>query len=597
MLLEKLREYSERIDSTPVMYKETPIRWVINLDAQGNFKGIVETASEQSGKKKAKGKSFLAPTLRRTSGVRAIILSDKVEYVFGLDKDGKPGEWAAKCQKAFKDLIDRCAKDSGCASALAVKKFYDSYAVGELNLPEGFNYADLFTFSVNGSFPIDEPSVRAFWATEAIGNKKNIKGNASTETAESKGDDGKGNGSCMVCGEIKSVVASMPIPIKNIPGNKAEYSLVAHNIKASESFELKRSHNSPICRDCGEAFCKALNNLLDKPDTHIRVGDIVYVFWTKAKIDFDITTFFTDPKPEDIKKLLAKPLTGERAFEQDESLFYCAAFSSSVTRVVMRDWIVTTLGDAQRNLARYFRAQALVEWDGSEGAPLPLWKMTKSLVPQKKKGTDEAPPNVPKTILRFAFNGGELPLSLLFQAVKRECVEAGRDKKTNKKFWDYVYRNRSRMALIKMVLVSRKEYLNREESMEKIDLSNESPAYLCGRLFALIEAVQKAAMPGVNTTVTDRFYGTASTAPASVFGWLNKGCQNHLAKLRKEKPGAFFSLDEDLKEIASRLKTFPRTLNLEEQGLFALGFYHQKAHRSAMAAERKARRAEEQAAE
>jgi len=593
MLLEKLKEYSARIDETPVMYKKTPIRWVINLDADGNYLGIVQTSSEVSGKKKDKGREYLAPTLRRTSGVKAILLADKVEYIFGLDEEGKQSKWADKCQVAFKKLIDRCAEDNASPSVIALKRFYESLDSKNMALPEGFKSGDLFTFSVDGGFPIDEPAVREFWATTTTGKKGRTAGKTATPSGEQEID----RGLCMVCGDVKPLVASMPIPIKNIPGNKAEYSLVTHNIKASESFGLERSHNSPICGDCGEAFCKALNDLLDKPGTHIRVGDnvkgTVYVFWTREHADFNAVSLLTDPQPEDVKRLLEKPLTGARASKQDDMLFYCAALSSSVTRVVVRDWLVTTLGEVQRNLARYFRAQSLVEWDGTEGAPLPLWKMTSSLTFKK----ETVAPNVPKAIFRFAFNGGELPLFLIFQAVKRERAEAGTDKKDKRKYLDYVYRNRSRMALIKMVLMSRKEYLNKEDSMEKVDLSNDCPAYLCGRLFGVIEAVQKTAMPGINATVTDRFYGTASTAPASVFGRLMKGCQNHISKLAKDKPGACKYLEDDLLEITSRLKTFPAILNLEEQGLFAIGFYHQKAHMKAAIEERKAKRAEEAAGE
>ena len=580
MLLEKLKEYSERIDPTPVMYQQTAIRWMVHIDIDGTYKGCAQTTSEAQGKKKDRGKMYIAPSLIRTSGIKAKLLVDNEDYIWGLNKEGMPEGKALERHEAFKSLIIKCAEETGNKSVMAVKKYYESYRPGVESLPNGFNSGDIITFSVEGVLPFDEPDVREFWARHA------------TDTGN--GED-KASGQCLICGRYGPVVGYLPVKTKKIPGGQTSgTSLVSHNASAFESYGLESSFNSPICHECGEAFGKALNNLIEKPETHITIGQLVYVFWTKAKTEFDITTLFMDPKPEYVKKLLAKPLTGERAFEQDEGLFYCAAFSASGGRAVVRDWIVTTLGDVQRNLARYFRTQALISWDGSEGVPLSIKTISKSLA----IGKEEAFPNVPKAILRFAFNGGELPLSLLFQAVKRERAEAGVDKKDRKKYWDFVYRNRARMALIKMVLSSRIEYLNREESMEKIDLSNESPAYLCGRLFALIEAVQKAAMPGVNTTVTDRFYGTASTAPASVFGWLlNKGCQNHLAKLRKDKPGACFSLDEDLKEIASRLKTFPRTLNLEEQGLFALGFYHQKAHRSAVAAERKAKITEELAAE
>ena len=113
--------------------------------------------------------------------------------------------------------------------------------------------------------------------------------------------------------------------------------------------------------------------------------------------------------------------------------------------------------------------------------------------------------------------------------------------------------------------------------MEKLESTNHDPAYLCGRLFALLEAVQRAAIPGSNTTITERFFGTASSAPASVFGRLLRGAQPHLSKLRKEKRGTYEALQKRLEDVQAGLTTFPRILTLEKQGLFSLGYYHQRA--------------------
>ena len=114
--------------------------------------------------------------------------------------------------------------------------------------------------------------------------------------------------------------------------------------------------------------------------------------------------------------------------------------------------------------------------------------------------------------------------------------------------------------------------------MTKLDLSNRQPAYLCGRLLAEIDAAQYQALGQRNATVIDRFYGTASTAPASVFGNLLRGTQAHLSKLRQDKPGAFAGIQQRLEEIMSGLEGFPRTLSLDDQALFALGYYHQRAY-------------------
>lgn len=115
--------------------------------------------------------------------------------------------------------------------------------------------------------------------------------------------------------------------------------------------------------------------------------------------------------------------------------------------------------------------------------------------------------------------------------------------------------------------------------MEQLDQSNRDPAYLCGRLLAVLESIQEeAAKPQkLNSTIVDRFYGTASAAPATVFGSLLRGAQPHLGKLRKERPSAHTALEKRLEEVQAGLSSFPKTLTLEKQGLFALGYWHQRA--------------------
>lgn len=124
--------------------------------------------------------------------------------------------------------------------------------------------------------------------------------------------------------------------------------------------------------------------------------------------------------------------------------------------------------------------------------------------------------------------------------------------------------------------------------MAALDPQNSDPAYRYGRLLAVLADVQEAAIG--KAAIVDRFYGTASSAPASVFGRLLRGAQPHLSKLERDRPGIAFLLQQRLEEIMSGIDTFLPTLTLEQQGLFALGFYHQRAHDRAerkAAAERK----------
>jgi CRISPR-associated protein Csd1 len=142
--------------------------------------------------------------------------------------------------------------------------------------------------------------------------------------------------------------------------------------------------------------------------------------------------------------------------------------------------------------------------------------------------------------------------------------------------------------LIKLVLRSGQK--EEEDRMVSLDLDSPNPAYRCGRLFAVLEEAQRLAVPGIKATIGDRFYGAASSAPISVFARLLQGAKAHLGKLERDRPGAYRGLQRRLEEVMGGLKEFPRTLSLEQQAMFALGYYHQKAFDRAQAHEAMERR-------
>ena len=122
--------------------------------------------------------------------------------------------------------------------------------------------------------------------------------------------------------------------------------------------------------------------------------------------------------------------------------------------------------------------------------------------------------------------------------------------------------------------------------MADLDLQNAEPGYLCGRLLATLDVIQSRALGNPNATIVDKFYGTASSAPASVFGTLLHGAQAHMSKLHRDQRGTYIALNEQLETIMEPLTSFPVTLDLKQQGLFALGFYHQRAANRRAARER-----------
>ncbi len=212
----------------------------------------------------------------------------------------------------------------------------------------------------------------------------------------------------------------------------------------------------------------------------------------------------------------------------DTNAFFAAVLSGSGGRTVVRDWIDSTLEKVFENLATWFSQQAIVTDYGEPPRPLGIYALAAATVRELK----DVPPTVPRVFLRAALTGTSLPWNLIAKAVGR-CRAEQRV-------------TRQHATLIKLVLQSH-EPPTEEETMVQLNQEHPNPAYHCGRVLAILEEIQRASMPGVNATIVDRFYGTASTAPASVFSRLLRGAQPHLSKLERDRRGAYNALQGGLK--------------------------------------------------
>lgn len=550
MLLQRWAEYAQRQETQlPTMYQETPVPWIIELDSQGYLMGFVPTSG---GGSRDRGRRMIVPHPgTRSSGIKANLLADKAEYVLGLDKDAK----TAARHLAFKQLVQECASATGDPSVKAVHNFLERFELDKTKIPEELTPDQWATFRVDGHLSVESETVRAFWARHCALS------NSSEEQQQTN---------CIVCNALCSPVKRHPVRIKGILGGQTSgLALVSANSDVFESYGLKESLIAPTCATCAEQYATGANDLLRDETTHLRIGPLAYLFWTKQNTGFSIVSLFSDPQPQEVERLIRSVWRGrEHAAVDDETFaeaFYATALSASGARVVVRDWLETTVGAVQENLGRWFALQELVKQRPDDREYQGLWGLAACLYQDARQ---QMVPGVPQTLLRVALKGGRLPEWLLHQAVQRNRVERRV--------------TRPRAVLIKMVLLSHAEKAEKKEGealkhLEQLDAENIQPAYLCGRLLAELDAVQRAVMPKVNTTMVDRFFGTASTAPAAVFGHLLRGTQNHLAKLRKEKPGTYHALQRRLEEIQFNLAGFPAVLSLQEQGLFALGYYHQRA--------------------
>ncbi|GAB4286646.1 MAG: type I-C CRISPR-associated protein Cas8c/Csd1 [Coriobacteriia bacterium] len=548
MLLQRLETDADHIvNLPPPMYDVRPVKWIVDLGTDGSCVGIVSTTEADDARDQ--GKQRLVPYVRRTSGIRPILLADTPAYTFGIAQDDAR---AAAKHKAYVALVTACADVTGAVSVQAVTRFLTGSPV---SLPDDMNPSDLITFRVDGEFPIDVPSVRAFWRE-------------TVQESESGSDVRVGE--CLVCGRRTRIPMTLPVPTKGIPqGQPSGTSLVSANYKVFESYGLERGSTCGVCAECGERFGKALNELLRSPGNHFRAGPVVFVFWTREEADFDPLRLIDKPDVEDVRLLLSSYYSGKPAglSEEDEALFNTAALSASGGRVVVRDFDGSTVGTVKHNLARWFMLIDQVDPWGAKDRPLGLRQLIAAPFRDPEK---QQPPRLPGILMKSALYGTRpLPPWLLSLITARCRATGGGNSHTPERV------THAQAALLKAVLASSIE--GGEGYMAELDTSESSAAYLCGRLLAVLEEIQRAAIPGVNATVVDRFFAAASTAPASVFGKLLSDVQPHLAKLRKSSGAAHHALERRLEEVLASLNEFPTTLSMQEQALFSLGFYHQRA--------------------
>lgn len=540
---------------SPSCYIPTAIRFLIRLDAQGKYQGLVTTTGQRKKNKgRDKGNEYSAPHMLVTSGIKAKLLVGNVEYVLGRSRDlKKANQKVAERHQAFVEKIRSCASATGNSYINAVLAFLESDEPEKVYLPEDFNAADLFTFQVEGVLPIYLKEIQNYWA------------NIQRDELELRSEEY----TCMVCGVECCPTKLHPVQLKGIPGGQTSgMALVSANAPAFESYGLSGNLIAPICLNCAENYAKVASAFLSEENFSLRLGPLAYIFWTREELGFSVTRLFSKPESQEVRRLLESARKGKLYNALDTEAFYATALSASGGRVVVRDWLETTVGEVKEHLARWFRMQKIVDWDGSEGSPYGLYPLAASLVRDPRQ---DLPPNAPRALLKVALQGGPLPAWLLFQAIKRNRAEQ--------------QLTRPRATLIKMVILSQ-EKIFQEDAMMQLDEDNLHPAYLCGRLLAVLEQLQFMAV-SPKATLIDRFYGTASTAPASVFSRLLKGAQAHLGKLRKEKFGAYNVLQSRLEAIMGNLSGFPKVLSLEEQGWFSLGYYHQRAWDRSQARARK----------
>ena len=577
MILASLARYYRRLATQnddvgnpkvpPYGFSEEKIGWILVLDKEGRLQDAVPNLTAD---KKPQPKLMSVPRPeKRTSGVKPNFLWDKTAYALGVeankDKAQAKTEPVVPSEKTFEafrqyhlDLLQH-EQDEGLQ---ALYRFLQHWQPAQFA-----DYPCLSeTLDANVVFALNKPS--------ALIHKREA---AQTLWAGRLKSDEAEQGLCLISGE-EAPIARLHPAIKGVLGGQSSGgSIISFNKESFASFGKEQGANAPVSEMSAFAYTTALNYLLRRENGHcLTIGDASTVFWaeaadseTAAAAEDFFADIMTPPDDEqqsqkvfDILEQIAKgrPLQEIAPDLSPDTRFYILGLAPNAARISIRFWLDTTFGQLAANLAQHWQDLAL-EPRPWKTAPS-VWRLLLQTAVLGK--SENISPVLAGEMMRAVIGGTLYPMSLLAQLIAR--IRADGDA------------NGLRVAMIKAVLQRRfRKGLIHEEVSMSLNTESRNQAYLLGRLFAVLERIQYQALGELNAGIADRYYGSASAVPFSVFPRLLSGAKHHLSRLRKDKAGMAVNLDKDLGEIIAMLpETFPRHLSIDEQGRFAIGYYQQK---------------------
>lgn len=571
MILTALVAYAEREGLGDLDFEKRPVDYELRIADDGGFVGLVPLTLE---KKRAELSALpIGPPSKNNPGYPSFLV-DNAQYVLGTAKQGAKAGNAEKCFASYAALVREAAAASDDPALVALNRFLArpderQRADDELNRIEGKaaekrgDRVFVPALDSDGARRIHERDAVISWWRDRRSKERTTAADGPTAR-------------CLVTGHIAPVARTHPI-IKGPPFPGTGAKLLAYDKDAFTSQWLEQGDNAPVSEPAARKYAAALNALLEKDADGRRRsaadldGESVVVFWTRDESEapaFVLDVFAPPKRGSDAVRAAESVWRGTASTAFDPTPFYAATLGVNSARVVIRDWFETTAREVKTNLDRWFHDLQLGE---GETLPVPLAAMLHALqaTPTAQRDKRGLTPGLATRVFRAAIEGAPLPRSLLAAAVRRMRVPP-QDKEDGR------FVLRARVGIIKAVL---RRQPNPMEVSVALDESNTERAYLLGRLFAALEKLQAVASgrgADLNATIRDRYYGAASSTPAAVFGRLLALSMHHASKAKSDGLGV---LAERAKaSIMSKLpaERLPRTLSLEDQGLFAVGYYHQR---------------------
>ena len=583
MILQSLVQYYEALEKRGEITRQgwsmAKVSYALDISDEGKLLRIVPLKIPQErGKKTVEVPSPMEvpQMVSRSSGVSSNFLCDNASYMLGIDNKGKP-ERSIECFEAAKAKHMDILMDVQSPAAKAVVRYFDTWkpeqAADHAALAEYFEEimsgANL-VFSIDGEFAQDDAEIKRAWRTYC---------------GKSEGTAGK---ICLVTGE-KTEIARIHGTIKGVSGAQSSgAALVSFNAPAFESYGKEQSFNAPVGTYAAYAYTTALNHLLSSRTHTTTIGDTTIVYWSENGEESynQAFSFVMEPSADnqEIVDGVFKNLESGRAVVVADVLsklsmdqkFYILGLAPNAARLAVRFFYQDSFGNILSHIKEHYDRMTIVRPAGDTLEYMGIWRMLQETV--NKKSRDKKPAsNMAGSVYRAVISGSKYPESM-YQAVLGR-IRAEQDDSSSR-----IYKiTRGRTAIIKAFLMHNRNW-DKEEITVSLNDKSTNTAYTLGREFAVLEAIQEDANPGINATIKDRYFNSACATPASIFPILFKLKNSHLRKMNNRGKEVYYEkilgeLQEKIAVSDDGLLALPRRLSLDEQGMFILGYYHQTQKR------------------
>ena len=582
MILQALNEHYQRLTEDPDSgvappgYSPAKVSHVIVIDKSGKIVDVW-SISENKGKKSVPKVLLVPEQVTRTSGVSANMFCDNSAYVLGIERTK---------QDEIILSLDKCRNFREKNLAFVTQVSTDEANAMRLFL-EGWAPEQAFSHKVLGS-KLEELTSGSNLVVKLDGMTGYIHEETGLRIAWEKIFQEKSSdivAQCLVIGEKLPIARIHPL-IKGIVGAQTSgASIVSYNADAFTSYGKTQSFNAPVSQKAAFAYTTALNYLIASNTNRVRIADMTMVFWANkkgGKTEETVLAWCLDPvdveesesenesrRIDPVAARQAKVIlervrqslpSGESEFDPKVRC-HLLGLAPNAARLSVRFWQTSNFGDLLKRIAQHYEDMQI---DGIEriGGIVAVWRILRALAVQEE--TKNIPPLLSGQLMKSILSGQMYP-QMLYDLALNRCRIGG----------EHGGVNTIRAATIKAFLKRKYRLKGQKQEEELVSMSlnenNPSGAYQLGRLFSLLEKVQRDALGNqINATIRDRYFGAASATPGSVFPLLMRLSRHHIAKADYGN-----AMDKKIQDVVNRLDAFPSHLNLEEQGKFILGYYHQ----------------------